>query len=257
MKILQFSIPRLHARQALQREKLIEKGVPAENIKVWNGPDGQDYAKTYQIFEAMLDDGFLHAQDFLRADYDDWLGTALAAQHWSYCQLFRHIRELREPCVCLHDDRMFNEGGYTDLISIAEHAQNVAEKEGATFKFMALEYYPVSDPFIALTYADPEQRVINGIVRLGADVSYILTPAGAGWLLENYTYVDVHPNLEIAFKVFMTEWKTIIEPFECAGIYTTHQKGLIGTIPAASSKSTIFANAECSEYIRPASETCR
>ena len=69
MKILQFSIPRLHARQALQREKLIEKGVPAENIKVWNGPDGQDYAKTYQIFEAMLDDGFLHAQDFLRANF--------------------------------------------------------------------------------------------------------------------------------------------------------------------------------------------
>ena len=263
MKILQFSIPRLHERQTLHREKLIEKGVPAENIEVWNGPDGQDYAKTYQIFEAMIDDGFPHAKNFLRANYDHWLGNALAAQHWSYCRLFRHIRDTGETCVCLHDDRMLNEGYYTDLIGVSEHVQAVAQKAGVPFKFMALEYFPPfsqDEPFIEITYADPEQRVINGIVRLAADVGFILTPAGGEWLLENYTYIDVHPNLEIAFKMFMREWKTITEPFQWTGVYTANREKFIATIPADSSKSTIFANDDDdigTKYVLPISQTRR
>lgn len=260
MKIIQFSIPRLIKRQESQRTHLIKQGVPPDCIEVFNGPDNRDYAKTRDIFEAVVADGFSHYQRYLDDKYDEWMSAAIAAQMWGYCKLFRCIIEKGETCLVIHDDWVLVKK-YEDFLSIRAHAEQVADREKTLLKFIALHHtHRREDMWITPVPIAPEGILVQGIFSMGADVAFIITPIGANWILENWTLPYMHPTLECVFKVFMTEMKTLREAFDTSGIYSIAEIGNVLSNPD-DFKSEIFTDTPHGragrEFWRPIEETRR
>ena len=263
MKVIQFSIPRLKARVEAQRPHLIEKGVPPDLIEVFYGPDGNDYEKTYHIFESMVAEGFSHVQTWIDHKYDNWIGSSQTTQQWAYLRLLKYIIEKGETCLVIHDDWLIQEGrNYADFINIKEHAEQVAEREKTTLKYIAFHHTHLrEDMFYPPNEIKPESILFRGVVSAGADIAFIITPAGAEWLLDNWTIINIHPVLECVFEVFMTEWKTIDSPFDINGIYSVNDLNYV--ISNSDFKSTIFSTVDAKSVydgtkpLRPISETGR
>lgn len=262
MKVIQFSIPRLKARVEAQRPHLIEKGVPPDLIEVFYGPDGNAYEKTYHIFESMVAEGFSHVQIWIDHKYDKWIGASQIAQQWGYLRLLKYIIEKGDTCMVIHDDWLIHsDRSYAEFINIKEHAEQVAEREKTTLKYIALHHTHLrEDMFYPLKEIKPEGILIRGVVSMGADVAFIISPAGAAWLLEHWTMSHMHPILECIFKTFMTEQKTIDSHFDISGIYSVSDIGYV--MSNLNFTSTIFNTGgrvehDGSKPLRPISETGR
>lgn len=259
MKLIQFSIPRLRARQDEQRKNLIEKGVPEADIEVFEGPDGRDYTKTIEVFEKVVADGFSHYQAYIDKRYDNWMALSIAAQMWGYLKLFRDISRRDAPVMVIHDDWLLKKP-YEAFICFRDHAVSVSEHEQVALKYIALHHTHLrEDMWIAPVDIPPERILVRGVLSMGADIAFIISPAGASWLLENWSLPDMHPTLECVWEVFMTEAKDFDEEFDITGIYSTKDIGNVESSP--NYKSEIFTDTDAGragkEHLIPISQTRR
>ena len=241
MKVIRLNIERLQFRRDFIGGILFNQGVPFEKMKIWKGKDAEDYEKTYQVFEAAIEDGFGHFQRYIDMNTDDWLPIGTACQHWDVCRICRYIKTVGEPVIYLHDDQCLPKG-YEAYLKLFEDATRIAARDQTDLKYISLSYcgQPDMQYVSEIDIVEPEKYLMRGTPACGTDLGAIITPAGASWLLETYAHHDIHPILECGFET-MTK-----KGIDLGGIYTVVADGeWLHGVPFEIAPSNLYTDPTC------------
>ena len=253
MKVIRLNIERLQFRRDFVGGILFNQGVPFEKMKVWKGKDAADYEKTYQVFEAAIEDGFGHFQRYLDIRTDDWLPIGTACQHWDVCRILRYIKTIGEAVIYLHDDQCLPKH-YEAYLKLFEDAARIAIRDQTELKYVSLSYcgQPEMQYISEIDIVEPEKYLMRGTPACGTDLGAIITPAGASWLLETYANHDIHPILECGFE-------TITKlGIDLGGVYTIVEDGAwLHGVPFEVAPSNLYTDPTCATPRIPVEKTRR
>ena len=250
MKVFRMNLPRHHVRKDFGNGALVAMEVPYEEIVIWEGKDTVGYKKTYQLFEDAVADGFPHFQEMLDGYADDWIPIAYASHHWNWCRLLRHLAtQQTEPAIVLLDDYFLSKP-YPTYHDLCMYAQKVAAEQKTSLKYIALTHNTAPESqFTEVERVMPENILYEGIPSNGTDAASIITPAGARWLLKQWSRL-LYPILEGAFLQF------IQKDIDLSGVYT-HIASVVKIMPKEISKSTMHVDGDFDNYLRPLEVTRR
>ena len=176
MDVYIFSIPRATHRQELCRGALLSRGVPHDCIKIFNGPDHQDFATTKDICDRAAQDGFPQLQI-----YENFSKPASVAQLYGHLLLFKMVQDMGEPILYVHDD-VYIKRNYTTFDAIKN---NISRHDplfiGAT-TWTTLDEYDV--PF--LNYDVISHGIMEGIPPQAKDSSGIVFPGFYSWFVNSF-----------------------------------------------------------------------
>lgn len=106
-KIYILNLPAEQERLKYCRDRLLDRNVPKSRIAVWAGKSGSPYGKSRELCEAAADDGFEFFQKVLNAGIHNECYIGYLSQAWNYMRFWRHLIEVQETAILIHDDAMF------------------------------------------------------------------------------------------------------------------------------------------------------
>ena len=184
-EVVILNLPRSVDRKDYCIGKLMERGTPANKIRVWAAKDDRDYEKTRDVCEAASADGFSIFAELLESGVHNRRPIAIITQGWNNLRVLREYSQSDKTVVFLQDDWYFRESydfGYIN--EIVRYGMSLDDD----LKYISLWYgkdadgIPNNIPSEKLIF--PEKLLARGFVGSCHDVAMVLTPSGAKVIME-------------------------------------------------------------------------
>lgn len=185
MKIVLLNLEGEDKRKDVAMGGLMARRVPFDKIEVHHGPRGVDYVDVRAVCEDAADDGFVGFKKVLDDRSYIYLNVSIAAQFWSYLKIARDCVEIDQPLMWIHDDFFLRyDWEEYDRISIG-----MSDRD-PDWKLVLMMYWtpPEWDLFDKRSvdmFLDYGQIPVSKGLLGACDISLLMSPRGAKWLIEN------------------------------------------------------------------------
>ena len=194
------------------RQSLLDIGVPDHMIEVFPAKYWKDYGSLENIVDAAVADGF---EFFGNLTYQEDFGSqqrhlGQLCQTWSYVSFYRHLTELDQTHIFMHDDMHIT----VDFDTLLSAIEKIPDRENLMFAYISKFIDKPISPDQIIDYKNPWIKSLSD--RSEWDCVKIYTPKSASILLEKFdtiTWIGEGWFMVIIWYVYQDYFK------KCGNIY--------------------------------------